>query len=99
MQSLHQGHDILSVLCPPQKNKSRFFGALTEKILQKGMFVSIASAFLIVLAAAFALRFASVAIEQKITNNTVKASVEEKVGWLPGQYIADEMDFTAYMGQ
>ncbi|MBU1164500.1 hypothetical protein KKA15_02985 [Patescibacteria group bacterium] len=93
------GHEILSLLCPPVQPKTRFFSALTEKILAKGMFVSIVSAFLIVLGAAFCLRFASGAIEQKIVRNTVMASVEEKVGWMPGQYIAQETDVSAYIGK
>ena len=91
MQKVHSGHDILSVLCPPIKAKPRFFSALTEKVLSKGILISIVSAFLIVLASAFALRFASVAIEQKLALNAAAAQVEQKVGWLPGQYIASEM--------
>jgi len=92
MEKVHPGHDILSVLCPPMKARTRRFSALTEKILHQGLFVSIVSAFLIVLAVAFALRFASTTLEQKAALSAAQAQVEEKVGWLPGQYINLEIN-------
>lgn len=92
MEKVYPGHEILSVLCPPLKSRRKLFEALTEKILNKGILVSIVSAFLIVLVTAFALRLVSVVVEQKLALSAAQAQLEEKVGWLPGQYIALEID-------
>jgi len=98
MDKIHPGHDILSVLCPPLKARNRTIGALTDRILSKGLLVSIVSAFLIVLTVAFALQLTSVALEQKVSLSAAQAQVEHKVGWLPGQYIAPEIS-SGYIGR
>ncbi len=96
MEKVYPGHDVLSVLCPPIKTRTKTFGALTEKILSKGLLISIVSAFLIVLIAAISLRLASTAIENKVALSTAQAQVEQKVGWLPGSYIEQELNSGYY---
>lgn len=97
MEKVHAGHEILNLLCPPLKSHSQL-GALTEKILGKGILISIVSAFLIVLSAALALRLAATRLEAKVTISRAQVQIEEKVGWLPGQHIKSEMG-GGYLGQ
>ncbi|RJR30802.1 hypothetical protein C4569_03975 [Candidatus Parcubacteria bacterium] len=81
----------LTLFYSAAKSDKSAAASLAYNFSEKGILLSIASAFLIVLLFAFGLRMLSTAIENRIAKSEAQLALEKKVGWQPGQYIEAEM--------
>lgn len=93
MKTIQPGHEVLSVFGIPSKIQ-----ALAKKDSNKGLIVSLVSAFLIVLIVGMLLSLAQKTFNKTETPVLAATKQQEAVAFQPGQFVTERLEKGYYKG-
>jgi len=86
MPSIQTGREVLSLF-----GIAKYPTVLNKKIASFGLFGSLISAFFVVLAISLVLGIATKALEKSTPAGTAVSLAEEKVAFIPGQFVSQKL--------